>query len=486
MKHILFIILLLASMGAKAQGYKITFVPQQVHPGTYYLAQHFRDKFNIVDSAMLEKTQMTFEGRKALEKGVYTLLDSNKKQIFDVMIDDSQKFSICYDAKHSNKGMKVKGSMANTLMFEYMAKLDWANATEKEYAATKQSNPEEYEKNHASLSKEMENYMNDYLSKNSKYRFAQLLKMFQNIEVPNEIPAGNKETNLRNWQASYYRSHFWDNVDLTDHNLIYTPQLFDKMNHYFFGLLYYQDADTITKYADKVLSRVENDSTMLRYFLDFIVPQYERATKNIGWDQVYVNLIQNYYLQGKCPWSTEADRYSKRNTVNFLSHSLIGAIGQELFMSDSSLSEDPRSWVSSHRFPERYVILWFWDPDCHHCQEQSAELAILYDSLNKAGNKRFEVYAVGYESDTDKWKRYIREHHFPFVNVGGTNVNIDYQEAYNVHGVPTMIILDADRRIIMNKVLQAKNIMSFLDNYEKEHPEMATKVTPWMMYHRKK
>ena len=101
-------------------------------------------------------------------------------------------------------------------------------------------------------------------------------------------------------------------------------------------------------------------------------------------------------------------------------------------------------------------------------QEQTATLKILYDSLSIAGTRDFEVYAVGYESDVDKWKNYVKEHQLPFVNVGGPNVNIDYQEAYNVHGAPTMIILNEERRIIMNKTLPTSSILPFLRDYEQK------------------
>jgi len=50
-------------------------------------------------------------------------------------------------------------------------------------------------------------------------------------------------------------------------------------------------------------------------------------------------------------------------------------------------------------------------------------------------------------------------------------VNIDYQEAYNVHGAPTMIILNADRQIIMNKSIPASSLMPFIEQYERLHPE---------------
>ena len=75
---------------------------------------------------------------------------------------------------------------------------------------------------------------------------------------------------------------------------------------------------------------------------------------------------------------------------------------------------------------------------------------------------------MGYEADVAKWKKYVRDHHLPFVNVGGSNVNIDYQVAYNVHGAPTMIILDEHRRIIMNKVLPTNQILPFLKRHEEK------------------
>ena len=102
-------------------------------------------------------------------------------------------------------------------------------------------------------------------------------------------------------------------------------------------------------------------------------------------------------------------------------------------------------------------------------QKYTAELKVLYDSLKTAPDRRFEVYAVGYESDVPKWKKYVKDHQLPFINVGGPNVNIDYQEAYNVHGAPTMIILNEKRDIIMNKLIPISSILSFLDNYEKRN-----------------
>lgn len=469
MKRLLSFVLLaiLALPQMKAQRYEITFVlPSTVKDSMLYIGQHYRDKLVPMDSATRSADgSYTFRGSRKWERGIYALFaPKQEKSMADFTIDGSQKFSIAYSDAVKPANATVKGSEACKAMMAYAARIDQAKAQSKDIESRKKSADPAVraaaEKEMEQLSKEMETFQETTLNANQKWRFFQLVKMFNGPTVPEETAD----------KSLYYRSHFWDGIDLSDHSLTRTPDLFNKMNYYFFGVLYYADADTICRYADKVLQPIEGDTLMLRYFLDFIMPRYYRSTKNIGWDQVWCYLVHRYYLSGKCTWAKPSEIANKRQTAAFLEQSLIGAMGQELYMADTNQSSNPQDWISSHRFPQKYVILWFWDPDCHHCQEQTATLKTLYDSLSAAGNKVFEVYAVGYEADVAKWKRYVKEHQLPFVNVGGSNVNIDYQEAYNVHGAPTMIILNAERRIIMNKVLPTSSILPFLERYEKDHP----------------
>ncbi|KWW30784.1 MAG: alkyl hydroperoxide reductase/Thiol specific antioxidant/Mal allergen [bacterium P3] len=470
MKRILtFTCLLAAAWAGRGQSYEMAFAIDRMQQPMLYVAQHYRDQFIVLDSTRPEKDgRYVFKGRRQWERGIYTLLDSSrKKALTDFTIDGSQKFTIAGDSTLSAGSIKVKGSEANSRMFEYIARNNEARVRARQMEKDKKSSDaavrEQAQADLDALSKEMVAYEASMIERYGKYRFFELQRMFSGPAVPDD------ERN----KAVYYRTHYWDGIDLSDHSLMYTPDLFNKMNYYFFGVLYHADADTICRYADSVLQRVEGDTAMMRYFMDFIMPRYYRSTKNIGWDQVWCYLVRHYYMAGKCGFASKGELSNKRQTCEFLEKSLIGAPGIELLMADTNQSENSADWISSHRFPQKYVILWFWDPDCHHCKEQTATLITLYDSLSAAGNRPFEVYAVGYESDVAKWKKYVKDHRLPFVNVGGPNVNVDYQEAYNVHGAPTMIILNADRQIIMNKTLPTASILPFLEQYEKRHPEQA-------------
>lgn len=466
MKRILTTALMLVlGLTAAAQQYSFTFKLDGATDTMLYIARHFRDEFRIEDSAQLKNGSYVFAGKRQWPRGIYALVHQDRtKAVGDFAIDGSLKFTITADDKLTPSSVKVTGCTANQQMFSYMATEDEANAQAREIRE-RMKNPEtkaQAEAEEKALTERMLAFEATARHPKKPVLFFDLVNQLESPSVPDSVQD----------KATWYRSHYWDNVfkgPITTEELVYTPNLFNKMNYFFFGVLYRADCDTIKKEIDRMYDNyLSKDTMLMRYFFDFIEPRYYRSTRNIGWDAVWCHMQAEYYQKGRCPWVSEGTLYNMKYNYDRIKQSLIGAHGQELWMSDTNQNPDPATWISSHRFPEKYVILWFWDPDCGHCQKYSAELKVLYDSLKTAPDRRFEVYAVGYESDVEKWKRYIREHNLPFVHVGGPNVNIDYQEAYNIHSAPTMIILNEKRDIIMNKLIPIKSILQFLDEYEKK------------------
>lgn len=470
MKRLTILLLVLcAGLEAGAQKYSFTFKPEGISDTVMFVARHFRDQLQLMDTAAKGKDgSFCFKGKREWPRGMYALVrQGGEKALCDFVIDDSRQFTITGDERLTPATVKVKGSEGNRQMFDYLATVAKAKKEmddirkRQKVAETK----EQADADEKALIERMKNYEATARHPKKATLFFDFVNMCDEPDVPEEVED----------KATWFRMHYWDKlfesaklkVESEKRALMYSPQLFNKMNYFFYGMLYHADSDTICREIDRLAARIGNDTALLRYVFDHIEPRYFRSTRNIGWDAVWCHLAGEYYLKGRCPWATEGTLHNIRYNYNRIKQSLIGAHGQELLMLDTTQIDAPEHWKSSHQFPTKYVILWFWDPDCHHCQAQSAELKVLYDSLQTAPDRRFEVYAVGYESDVAKWKNYVKEHDFRWVNVGGQNVNIDYQEAYNVHGAPTMIILNEKRDIIMNKVLPIKGLLQFLDNYEK-------------------
>lgn len=471
-RMIITLVLAAMAVGAVGQRYSFTFVPKGRTDTVLYIGRYYRDAVTLVDTARAKGGSYTFKGSRQWARGVYALVaQDGKKVVSDICIDGSNKFTVSGDANLTAGSVKVKGCKVNKQMFEYIAT---EKAAKRELDSLRELKKDATRRAEAEAAEErLIDRMTAYEKTATHPKNANIFFELQNACEAPEVPDSVEDKN------TYYRMHYWDKLFATlkgnnalKSTLLYSPQLFSKLNYFFYGpMLYYAESDTISKEVDRMMARIGGDTALARYVLGHIEPKYFRATKNVGWDAVWCHIASEYFLKNRCPWATEGTLHNMRYNYNRIRQSIIGAHGQELWMADTNQSSDPKDWISSHRFPTPYVILWFWDPDCHHCQEQSEELKKLYDDMVSRGEKRFEIYAVGYESDVEKWKNYVKEHQFNWVNVGGTNVNIDYQEAYNVHGAPTMIILNWRRDIIMNKVLPAKNLMTFLDEYEKKQQQ---------------
>jgi len=310
-------------------------------------------------------------------------------------------------------------------------------------------------------------FIDDLIAKNPNFLFSKMQKSYKNIDIP-DFKDENGESDIAK-QAAYYRLHYWDNVDLGDHRFIYIPSFDPKMKDYFLKVLYHQESDTINKYIDLFLAKTEKDTFMYHYCCDWLSYQFE-TSKVIGHDAVFYHIAMTNQMAGKCYWLDEdvLAKYQKRTTR--LAPILIGNVAPELFIPDTTLSDDMRNWHSSYRMSKPYTILWFYDPDCPTCKKESKNLRAVYDSLEAIGKRSFDVYAIANDSDIPRWKKYVKENNYPWLNVGGNKGNLDYLEYFNIYemGNPAMFIMDnKDHRIILNKRIDMRSIPQFLEEYER-------------------
>lgn len=465
---------------APTQGHNITFNIQNSQDEMVYLAVYYREKLILKDSATVSETQKNrrvfrFVANEPYQGGLYKLVSKKHRPYLDFIMDRGQNFTVDCDTTGDIESIVFTNSPENLELHAFQqqtvyaqkqmttlrtAYLDFDKAGNKDSA--------EYYKNKiAELNKQMETFIKDLIDRNPDYLFSKMQKAYRAIEIP-DPPVKPDGTIDSTFQARYYLTHYWDNIDLSDGRLIFTPLFEPKMKDYFNKTLQYQEADTINKYVDMVLAKSANDTLMYRFMVDWLTYNYE-TSKILGQDAVFVHIAKTNQLEGKCKWMDDdlIRKYEKR--VKHLEPLLIGKKSVELIIPDTSMTDDFTKWHSSYKHSKKYVILWFYDPDCPTCKKESEKLRVLYDSLENIGKRNFDVYGVGNDADTDRWKKYVKEHNYPWINVGGNKANVDYLEQYNIYesGNPAMYILDENNYIILNKRIEMHTIPDFLEQHEK-------------------
>ena len=110
---------------------------------------------------------------------------------------------------------------------------------------------------------------------------------------------------------------------------------------------------------------------------------------------------------------------------------------------------------STNEIQTKYTILWFWDPDCDHCQEMTPVLHDLYQE--KADELDFEVFAVEVNDDYDRWTAFSEKHGLSdWINLSTSmgETSVDYIEYFDIVTTPVILLIDNEK----NHVIIARQI----------------------------
>ena len=110
---------------------------------------------------------------------------------------------------------------------------------------------------------------------------------------------------------------------------------------------------------------------------------------------------------------------------------------------------------STNEIQTKYTILWFWDPDCDHCQEMTPVLHDLYQE--KADELNFEVFAVEVNDDYDRWTAFSEKHGLDdWINLSTSmgETSEDFIEYFDIVTTPVILLIDNEK----NHVIIARQI----------------------------
>ncbi|HXC06389.1 MAG TPA: thioredoxin-like domain-containing protein [Bacteroidia bacterium] len=450
--------------------YEIKIKVKELKDSTCNLANYYGDKQYIVDTAKADKNGvLLFDGKKKLDPGMYMVV-MNKKKLFDLLVmENEQHFSLETDTADYNGHMKVTGSPENKLFFEY---LNWLNQKQKqaEKCRTRYKVVKETDKDSAKvientlqgLDKEVKAYMADFMQKHPANFTSKFLKATLEVEIP-EIP---KLANGRKDSTFAYRfakAHYFDNIDMSDERLLRTPIYFPKMKQYLENMTT-PVPDSINKEGDLIISKAKGNKETFKFCVYYMISNYE-ASKVMGFDAIFVHEAFMYYRTGQAYWSDKDQVKKIVQRAEQLDSILIGKIAPELIMQDSlvGLTNDFNTYALRST-KAKYTIVYFWDPDCGHCQKETPKLRDFYNS-NKA-KYGLEVYAIGCVSELGPWRKYIREKELHWINVVDAFNKNHYKHKYDIYSTPVIYILDEHKKIIAKR-LETEQIGDFLDRFGK-------------------
>lgn len=487
------------SLFAAAQpGYEITIHLKNCPDTLAYLTYYQFDKTMIKDTCTsIKNGKIVFTGKKKLEKGVYSLVSQKKAIYFDFFVDDnSQKLELKTEA-NANIGKELT-ALNYPLENEFFRYVQFINGKNKDFGAFKESNKLQTKNDTIALNKKqkeieeaIQDYEENFLAKHKGTYIGDVV----NLKVEKLLKDIPKASNGRpdSIQAfSYYKKHYWDNVDFADDGTIRNPFFSGKIKKYFESVVT-KHPDSVTVEIDKIMSKSKQGTLMYKLLLAHFTYTYE-TSKMMGFDKVFVHMSDKYFKTGKANGIYDDPEIVQKvvKRADKLRPLLVGSQAMDLFMikaedfgkmkamgfEDAKNSDEMtkvyykneaqinKMFVRLNDVKADYTILIFWDVDCGHCQKEIPVLIDAYNELLKE-KKDVKVYSVYMQHEGDKYLKYIDEHKLPWINVyDGAHFN-NAIEKYDVYSTPVIYILDKNKTIKAKRI-DANQVKNIIDIFDKE------------------
>ena len=450
------------------KGHEIKVKINGIKDTTLILGHHFANSMYPDDTIRVDKSgNGVFKGKKELAQGMYIIFLPTKTY-FDIVVGDDQFFSVENDTTDLFKKVKFVGSNENTTFYDYQYLLsskrdEVKKLGEQRKAATSEAEKTKISEQMKTIDKEVKKYKEKTISDSQTSFIGKFIKATQDVEIPDPPKDAKGRITDSLFQYNYYKSHYFDNFDVSDIRLLRTPIYEDKILTYMDKVVP-QTPDSINNQVDMLIAKSRTSPDLFRYMLVTLFNHYGQS-QIMGFDAIALYIADKYYLK-EATWSDSAYMAKLKDQVVKKYPLVLGKVAPDVqlvnvptehFMAAAdSLPMKKNPYVGSFfklsDIKSDYVILFFWEADCGHCKKATPQMYESYKRLKAKGVEIISISTLFGEEGKVKWVNFVNEHKlYDWINAWNP-YDYKFKEEYDVTSTPTIYILDKDKKIIAKRI----------------------------------
>lgn len=449
------------------QGYEIKLKAPDFAGKEVILAEYFTNRMVPKDTAQISLTgEAVFSGGTPFDGGMYVMYFGSS-YFFDFLMDRDQFFSVTADSTDLVKKTQFRGSVDNELFYAY-----------KQYLADQRKVQQQYEAQLATaetisdsswinnkmeqLNEKMTAYIDGLIFNNRGTFFSTFLMAMKEHRAPEKILKGTQrqQDSIR---YIYYKDNYFNTFNVSDIRLLHTPLYEPKIKTYI-NKVVPQHPDSLIVAVDMLLEQSRADEDIFRYMLITLFNNFAES-KLMGMDKVYFHIAEKYYIPD-ATWSSEEFISKLRDNLQKSKPTFIGNVAPDfelrglpsdhfhMAQMDTAIKNDPHvgfNFLLSD-IPAEYILLYFWEADCGHCQKSTPKLYEVFEKYKDQGVQVLAVHVINSVEGKVKWVDFVNEHQlYDWINCWSPYDN-EFRKQYNLQSFPQLFLLDKDKKILAKQL----------------------------------
>lgn len=415
---------------------------------TIYLKQYQgKDMETLMYFIFHDKGTAVFTDKNLLLPGIYEIYQTPDTH-FDFFISEnqSQNFTISFNKNDLQGSLKFKKSPENETAYDFFKFIESKDKNIHQLQQDKTKNEDELKSEYQKTEDEISNKIQNIIKSHPDFCFTDYLLLKQKLNTPTPIIPMfviNRDSVMQAYYTHYVRNHFFDFVNFNSKALIGIPDYEIHLQTYFTQILS-DDKDTTVKYLDIFLSRLYQNLPVYQFSIRYLATLYLQVPYD-HLKSVYPYILEKYIIQKPQMWNNEVYIAETQEKLRLLKMNEVGtkAANLTLYSIDNTLYK-----ISD--FSKKYNILYFFDPDCHTCQETTPKLYQLYQQYQTRND--IEFYAIYVENDKNLWKTYIAEKNLNWINLWDAKKNQKIDSKYDISLLPSIYVIDQNQTVILRDI----------------------------------
>ncbi|MCX6234734.1 MAG: thioredoxin-like domain-containing protein [Bacteroidetes bacterium] len=443
-------LLIIPFLALSQQPFTIT-VDVKAFPGDKVtLASFYGEFIKPVDSIFIEKgVTITFNLPSSAPSGYYRIILAKDHNIDFIFNHENVRFSTTYD--YLLDSLVVISSIENRLYYNFLSfmkknqlKIDLLGTVVYYYPIDDTFYQQlclQYQKNQGKRT----SYI-DSINQNYPSSYAARVIKTQNRPYLDCIMSEND-------RLEYIKTHFWENIDMTDTMLLRSnvfPNLCIEYLSLFGNSQFSQEQleDAFIQAVNNILAASIKNDKIYSFMLEYLLKGFEKY----HFEKVINHIATNYVSTEKCE-NESIDGELLRRLENYQKL----AIGKSAPL--ISLNDDNNKPIDLLKINSQYILVLFWASWCPHCTTLLPKLKELYDK--KTYN--LEIVAISVDKDEKEYKTALEKGQYPWITgseLKGWNGKTAVD--YNIYATPTMFLLDKNK-IIIAKPITYQELLNVLE-----------------------
>ena len=248
-------------------------------------------------------------------------------------------------------------------------------------------------------------------------------------------------------RASYMLEHFWDKFDFRDTTYCVTtennnvPAVAEQAFVDFLSLCPYVPYSKVHAVVKKLLDSAQVDVVMYNYFYKKGEHYLYNPNSPMRNDEYFIPFLEHVVSSTKV---VEDDKVLPKYQLELAYKNRVGSKALDLAYTLNSGSTGNLYGINA-----QYVLLMFYNPDCVECHHTAAALKNSTSVSAAVDSGKLKVLAVYPDEKLSVWKEHLKDFPASWINGYDKNLAVRNKEIYDLKAIPTLYLLDKDKKVIL-------------------------------------